>query len=373
MPIDALLDALDFPPDAHPEADAIAARWGADDVVRSFLRRSLHGVYLDRGVNTFDPDLIEDWNDEDKRADEDVSRMLVFGDDGGGRVFLLDPRDRLGFGPHAVYVVGMGTLSIDDVERVATSLEDLLQRLIDGRELGEERLLGLRDAQTAGKALPLRLGDGTELPADAVADPRYHVGADVLRSVRLTRPLTLRAPLVPMPDRLFDHDPDVKFYRDGRVESAYVAGGVIDGQPLAPGSWARWSRDGRLTTFVPAAVVRVNGVPVKAGVSVHHDAPTFFFTPAEDCDWKGFRCKAGEKVEDYGGGLGLHLTNAKGFSFKGQPVPAGVRLTVMSDGGLRFHLEAPLLLGARMLPAGTALWYDGQGKIREIYVPPEAQ
>lgn len=368
--LDDLLDALEFPKEPVPEAEALADRFGAGPDVRRFLARSLHASHADTGMNAFDPLLVSEWVDEDRHFDEDVAKLLPFADDGGGRLFLLDPSDHLGFGADAVYTVGMGTRAADDLERVAPSLLAFLQALLDGDELPQERLHPLRDAQTAGRVLPLRLGDGRTLPADAVTDPRYHIGADVLRSVCLTRPLDLDIPCVPDAHRPpWSTVPDVSFYRTGRIERAVVAGGWIDGRPVQPHSSMAWRADGTLTSFVPAQVVVVNGVPVKAGVPVHHDGDTFFFTPARDVTWKGFLCAAGEKVDDYGPGLGLHLTTATSFSFRGRPVPAGVRLTVMSGGGLRFTLVAPLQLGDRALPAGASLWYEADGAIREVHVP----
>jgi hypothetical protein len=163
--------------------------------------------------------------------------------------------------------------------------------------------------------------------------------------------------------------PDLCFFREGGVQRGFWGGGLVDDLPVDPGVPLEWSPSGELCLFTPARTVTVSGVPCLGGETVSRNGRAFFFTPAADIPYRGFPCRAGHKVDDYGPGLGLHFTSAAPFAVGGRTVPAGVRVTIMDDGGARFALTAPTDLDGRMLAAGTSVWLTGAGEIREIAEP----
>jgi hypothetical protein len=378
------MDTLGFPPAEHPEAPAllsdISARTGGevDPDVTAFLRRTLHGHELScdesavRLIMTWSSDLIEDWSWDETISDEDVARLVMFADNEGDYVYLLDPADHLGFGTRAVYTVEKGSRDFESLTLIARTLEDFLSIYAGTAKPISRGVAELRDEQTAA-SLPLpRLGNGRELPSDAVRALRFHAKDDILRSVELTRPLDLDGvTFLPNPNRQpWHHHPDLTFYRNGCVSAGIAAGGVVGDVPVEPGSSVSWSSAGELIGFVPSTVVTVRGVPCRPGARVFSKNQTLFVTPDADVDYRGFPCRAGDTIDDYGPGLGLSFTSARAFSFKGRPVPEGVRCTTTMDGGLRFDLVAPLVLDGRTLSPGAHVWYDFQGGIREIYERP---
>jgi hypothetical protein len=336
------LDALGFPPGA-----------GEDDV-SLFLGRAAHGVRLRAPhvayaatVSTFTPD-VDDFLD---LADEDVSELVAFGDDEGDLLFLLDRTGALRFGPGAVFAVEKGALVAECLILISRSLPEFLAIFTDGAPELAQRVYDIRD------------GDGPGADVDPrFDDPKCHLASNAIRSARLRSPMTIDG-LTYVPAAA---DPHIRFYRNGRVSEGSVAGGVVGGIPLVPGSRVVFDREGAPTAFTPAETVVLNGVRVRGGALVLRRGTTFFFTPDDNATYRGFRCRAGERVEDYGPGLGLHFTAAEDFVFKGRPVPGGARVTYA--GGIRFDTPRELALEGRVLKPGTHVWYDFDGSIREIYV-----
>jgi len=376
--ISALMDALGFPPAPHADAPPllaeIARRLGADidPTAAAFLGRSLHPVeLLKKGVPpvvTFDAPLIADWS-WGSSAGEELDGLIVFADDASDGVYLLDPTDHLGLGATAVHAVEKGSLLLEDVELVARTLADFLSIYAsDARPIGR-RVCDLRDEQTALSPPALHLGDGTELPADAVTAPRFFPKIDVLRGVNLTRSLPIGGvTYLPDPAQARGRRSGLRFFRSGRAASGVTTGGLVGGFPVAAGSRVNWSSTGELIAFIPAEVAIVRGVPCREGTTVLANGPTFIATPHVDVEHRGFPCKAGKQIDDHGPGLGMGFTAARAFTFAGRPVPEGVRVQTTFDGGVRFELIAPLVLDGRTLPAGAHVWYDADGAIREIYV-----
>jgi hypothetical protein len=379
----ALLDRLGVA-GAHADADELLAEIArhfapVDAALATFLSRALNGETFEsesgggaRFVSCWSSiDLIASWSwEEDHAGDEYVSRLVPFADDEGDFLFLVDPTNRIGFGATAVYSVEKGARSIGALDLIARTVEDFLRIYTDGRPAVDRQVLELRDEETAARALPLVLGDGTRLAPEAVSAPRYHLGADVLRAVDLTGPLAIADhTFQPGPASAWRREPDLAFFASGAVERGVSAGGSIDGFRIRPGSTVSWSQDGALVMFTPDRDVTVNGVPCRAGETVVRNRAAFFFTPAVDTDYRGFPCKAGEKVDDYGSGLGLHFTTSRAYLVGGRTVPPDVRVTVMDDGGARFDLTAPMILDGRALAPGTHVWFSGAGEVREIYEP----
>jgi hypothetical protein len=380
------MDALGFPPEPDGDAAALLAeipgRIGGplEPAVAKFLGRSLHVVELRSPKDdvapfiTFNATQIADWSWETNTS-EDLAGLIVFADDGGPDVYLLDPADRIGFGSTAVYSVGAGARDLDNLTLVAWSLADFLSIYADpasGARPANRWVRELRDEQTAADPPPLRLGDGTELPADAVTAPRFFPKVPVLRGVDLTRPLTIAdVTYLPDPDRAgWLKLSDLRFFRSGRVAGGVVTGGSVGGFAVAAGSRVSWSPAGELIAFLPAEVTIVRGVPCRPGTAVLANGPTLLVTPHVDVEHGGFPCKAGCQIDDYGPGLGFRFTAARAFTFKGRTVPEDVAVGMTSDGGLRFDLIADFVLDGRILHAGTHVWYDADGAIREVYVPP---
>lgn len=63
--------------------------------------------------------------------------MVFLGTDGGGDIFYFDPEDYLGRGRWAVYSVGMGASSFAYSRYEASSFSHLIQRALNGEDLGE--------------------------------------------------------------------------------------------------------------------------------------------------------------------------------------------------------------------------------------------
>jgi len=390
--IDELMTTLGFPTRVELNADQLWARIEEHTrarltpATRSFLQRSvlgddtlqIHAAPDDRGESdadrllTWNAELIADWSWGACAFPNEpyLSRMVLFGDDEGDFVFLLDPANQLGFGPEAVYVCEKGALSLRSLRWVAPDLITLLSHYVQQTRPAIQDVLALRDAETARTRPPLRLGNGVVL--EGVDDPRFFPGADVLRSVRLVGPVIVGGvEFVPMPGRRDWHtNHDLVFFADGRVESGYVAGGVVEQIPMAPGSAIHWLPNGELALFTPASTALVDGVPCRGGIQVARNRQSnyFSFTPDVDFEYRGYCCRGGAKVDAYGPGLGLHFTTARPFQISGRAwVPAGVAVTIMSDGGARFDLVAETVIDGKSLPAGTAVWYTGEGVVREIY------
>jgi hypothetical protein len=373
--VSGLMDALGFPPELHADAAAliaeIARRLGGDvdPTVAAFLGRSLHGVELQKNGRdpfvTFNAQLVADWSWESS-AGEGLDALIAFADDTSDRVFLLDPTDSLGFGAAAVHSIEKGSGLLEDLVLVARSLSDFLSIYAgDARPVGR-RVFDLRDEQTAAHPPPPRLGGGTELPADAVSDPRFFPKLDILRSVNLTQPLLLAGvTYLPDLDRTGRRrQPDLRFFRSGRVARGLVAGGSLGGFAVAANSRVSWSAAGELVGFLPAEVAIVRGIPCRPGTPVVAIGPTLTVTPDVDVEHRGFPCKAGTQIEDYG--TVISFTAARAFQYAGRTIPDGVRVQTTDDGGVRFDLIADFVIDGRTLHAGTHVWYEADGAIRQI-------
>jgi hypothetical protein len=366
-----LLDAVGVSRASHPDTEDVlachATRCGAppSEAATAFLSRVIHGAWVrheafgELGLLTW-PEIEECIDDQ--LDDPSMAHALPFGRDGGGRLTYLDPS--LGFARDAVFVVSQGAPFTEDARRLATGLPPFLRALADGLPLEERSVKELREEQVREAPLSPKLGDGTMLPADLIGEATFHLGLHAVHEVRLRGDITI-AGLRFAPGRT---GADVAFFPDGTLERGRLAADqVVDDKPLAGGTMASWNRAGRLVGFTPRDVVTVRGVPCAPGHAVFDNPPTLFATPAADAHHRGWPCKAGHPIEDYGLELGMHLTTATEHRVADRVVPAGVRATVLADGGARFDLVDPFELEGELLPAGTHVWYGRQGAIREIY------
>lgn len=328
----SLLDRLEVP-SAPSEAwpalrEDIADHVGALDeamaeVMTELLSRTLHGGELrippspaqkyGDVIHCFaNAGLIAEmsWEDCD---DPDVAKLVAFASNGGSEVVAVDPTNHFGRGP-AVYIVDRTAADTELLALAAPTLEAYLCAFVDGVPLARPRTLrDLRaDEVAAAAGKPLRLADGTLLPADAIESASFDVRADHVRGVRLARPLELRGHRYRAAAREAWQDArravdDLTFHANGAVEAGCVDAISVGDWTLAPGSAVRWSDTGRLVAFTPMTEIVVRGVRCAAGAPIACARRMFAFTPVDDIDYGGQPCKAGAAVEHYLG-IGLHFT-----------------------------------------------------------------
>jgi len=335
--------------------------------VQSFLERSLHGIALTPRLHTFDAELLEDWTWDERHTDEGLERCIVFADDGGDDVYLLDPASSVGLGEEVVLLVGKGSMDLGSARVVALSLVDFLAIVTGEAKPIDARVADLlKERQPSASTAPVRIGD-VVVAADDVTDVTYHPGGDKVRTLRLRRPLHIDDITYAAQDSL---EADLELYKNGKVKSGWCAEGSARGCKLEPGSFVAFDGKGRLLTFTPVESVMVRGVRCKPHEQIIENRDRVYsFVPAEDAEYgeppNRFPCKAGTRVDDYCGN-GLHLTISRDLTFKGHPVPAGVRITVTGDGGLRFDLVDDTLIDGNLVRKGAHVWYAGDGTIKEI-------
>lgn len=372
--VDQLLDTLDVPAQAHPEAERAVAfytvRCGVapSPEAAAFLSRAIHGAWLEH--EAFGELGLLSWDEIDECAEDQLdhpsmAHAVPFGRDGGGRLTYLDPT--LGFEPDAVFVVSQGAPFAEDAQRLAVDLPSFLRALVNGSDFEEEPVVALRKAQVSQANLSPRLGNGRVLSDDALEEVTFHLGVHAVHEVFLRRELVVDG-IRFGPGK---GGADLAFFPDGSIERGRLAVDQrVDGRPCAAGTHVAWNRERHLIAFTPREVVVIRGVPCTPGLPVFDDPPTFFVTPAHDVVHRGWPCAAGTKIDDYGPELGMHLTTSTPHAVSGRIVPAGVRVTVMLGGGARFDLVVPLVIDGTELPQGTHVWYEADGTIREIYPRP---
>lgn len=344
----ALLDHLGVPRAPAEDWDALCEdiedHVGAFDeamaeVMTELLSRTLHGGAIRRAPSATEKygDVINclesagivaemSWEDCD---DPDVAKLVAFASNGGSEVVAVDPTNHFGRGA-AVYIVDRTVADTVFLELAAPTLEAYLRAFVDGVPLAKPRKLReVRAEEVAAQAAkPLRLADGTLLPADAIESATFDVRAEHVRGVRLARPLELgghryrAAPRSAWQDSIRKVD-DLTFHANGRVEAGCVDAITVGDWTLAPGSVVCWSDAGRLTAFTPATEIVVRGIRCAAGAGIACSCRLFAFTPVDDIEYCGQPCKAGTQVDHYLGS-GLHFT----ASVTRDALVAGQRTTV---------------------------------------------
>lgn len=136
-------------PATAKEIDAIEAEYGlqlpAD--YRELLRATNGcGIYPPKGTK-LDLDSADDVlcnNTGDPRFEGDLPGMFIIGSDNSGGVVYYDPANRLGKGAWALFLVDLGTIGFPYSKPVAPSLTALIERVLAGETLWNDRVLGSR-------------------------------------------------------------------------------------------------------------------------------------------------------------------------------------------------------------------------------------
>ncbi len=63
---------------------------------------------------------------------QNLPGMVIIGDDGGGKVYFLDPLNRLEHGRDCVYLVPMSSIGVEGAVKVGDNLLDAVRRLYGG-------------------------------------------------------------------------------------------------------------------------------------------------------------------------------------------------------------------------------------------------
>ena len=191
--------------------------------VQSFLERSLHGIALTPRLHTFDAELLADWTWDQRHADEGLERCIVFADDGGDDVYLLDPASSVGLGEEVVLLVGKGSMDLGSARVIALSLVDFLAMVTGEAKPMDRRVTDLlKEHQPSTSKTPVRIGD-IVVAADDVTDVTYHPGGDKVRTVRLRRPLHIDG--ITYAAREHSFEADLELYKSGKVKSGWCAEG----------------------------------------------------------------------------------------------------------------------------------------------------
>ncbi|MEO6613415.1 MAG: SMI1/KNR4 family protein [Chitinophagaceae bacterium] len=66
-----------------------------------------------------------------------IPGTVVIGDDGGGCIYYYDPRNHLGKGNWALFYVSMGTLLFKESVHLSSSLDGMIDRLLNGEHFGD--------------------------------------------------------------------------------------------------------------------------------------------------------------------------------------------------------------------------------------------
>jgi hypothetical protein len=79
---------------------------------------------------------------EDESLAARLPAMVVIGDDGGGSVYFYDPRDALGKGAFAVFLVPMSALGFEDAIFAGRSLTEVIEHVLADEDFYRRPRLG---------------------------------------------------------------------------------------------------------------------------------------------------------------------------------------------------------------------------------------
>jgi SMI1 / KNR4 family (SUKH-1) len=106
-----------------------------DDYRQLMLFSNGGGLYEHATSINLEPAETLMWHNLDERFRESLPGMFVIGDDGGGSLYFYDPRNQLGQGAYSIFLVPLGTLSLDKAFLVGHSISEVIERIMAGEDL----------------------------------------------------------------------------------------------------------------------------------------------------------------------------------------------------------------------------------------------
>jgi hypothetical protein len=108
------------------------------------LKLAADGVSLGNGGSRLELENISETYDHlgDEVLEKKIPGMIVIGSDGGGMAYYYDPKNRLGKGAFAVFMVSFSALFFAESIYLGKSLTEVIERVLGGEELSELPQLG---------------------------------------------------------------------------------------------------------------------------------------------------------------------------------------------------------------------------------------